>query len=75
VGLVDELADDPEAVAHERLLALAAHPRETYAHTKALLRAGVTSPSAEDERRFRERELPVWTSDSIRERVLAVLKR
>lgn len=75
VGLVDELATDVEAVATQKLTAFAAHPRDAYAHAKALLRAGVTRVSAADEARFRERELPIWTSDAVRQRVLAVLKR
>lgn len=73
LGLVDELADDPLAVARARLAQLAAHPREAYARTKAELRRGATDVSPEDERRFVEEELPIWTSDEVRERVLAVL--
>ncbi len=75
IGLVDELADDVEAAARSRLDALSAHPRATYAHTKALLCRGVTSISAEDERRFREQEAPLWVSGEIRARIEAVLKR
>lgn len=75
VGLVDEVAGDVEAAATQKLAALAAHPRDAYAHTKAQLRAGITRVSAADEARFRERELPIWTSDAVRQRVLAVLKR
>lgn len=75
VGLVDEITDDVEAVATQRLTAFAAHPRDAFTHAKALLRSGVTRVSASDEARFRERELPIWTSDAVRQRVLAVLKR
>jgi enoyl-CoA hydratase/carnithine racemase len=38
LGLVDELAADPLAVARERLTRLASHPRAAYAHTKRALR-------------------------------------
>ncbi|MBI5362873.1 MAG: enoyl-CoA hydratase/isomerase family protein [Planctomycetes bacterium] len=75
VGLVDELADDVDAAAAKRIAELSAHPRAAYAHTKALLRRGVTTLGAEDERRFTEMELPLWISDVVKERVQAVLKR
>lgn len=75
VGLVDELADDVDAAAAKRVAELSAHPRAAYAHTKALLRRGVTTLGADDERRFTETELPQWTSDVVRERVQAVLRR
>lgn len=73
LGLVDEVADDAEAVARRRLAALAAHPPEAYAITKAALRAGA-APRPEDERRFVEEEVPIWTSSAMRARVLAVLE-
>lgn len=73
VGLVDEVADDAEAAAAKRITALAAHPRPTYALTKAALRAGVTNLTPTDERRFREQEVPLWTSHEMKERVAAVL--
>lgn len=74
LGLVDEVAEDAEPVARRRLAALAAHPPGTYAITKAALRAGA-APGPEDERRFVEDEVPIWTSPAIRARVLAVLER
>lgn len=75
LGIVDELADDVEAAAKAKLDAWSAHPRATYAHTKALLRAGVTSISAADEKRFREQEVPLWVGPELRARIEAVLKR
>jgi enoyl-CoA hydratase len=75
VGLVDELADDVEAAAKARLEALSAHPRATYAHTKALLRRGVTSAGTDDERRFREHEVALWTGEELKQRIAAALQR
>lgn len=75
LGLVDELADDPLALATKRLGELSAHPRAGYAHAKALLRRGVTTLGAEDERRFADVELPLWLGDDVRRKIDAVLKR
>jgi len=75
LGLVDQLADDPVAAAELRLKHLASHPSGTYAHTKALLRRGVTTLDAADERRFKGHELAVWLSAEVQARVAAVLKR
>ena len=47
--------------------------RVAYAATKAVLRAGLLQPSDEDERRFAEVELPLWTGKEIRARIQAVL--
>ena len=70
LGLVDELADDPVAVARQRL---ASHPRATYAATKAELLAPVDD-SAEVERQFQQM-LPAWTTPESRERIVSALKR
>lgn len=75
IGLIDEIAEDAESAAKKRLDALSAHPRTTYARTKALIRRGVCSVSAEDERRFRDEELAIWTSPEVKARVTAVLAR
>jgi enoyl-CoA hydratase/carnithine racemase len=75
VGLVDELADDVEVAAGKRLEELAAHPRPAYAHTKSILRRGVSAVGAEEDRRFVEEELPQWLSAEVRERMRAVLRR
>lgn len=77
-GLIDEVvggetSDDAEAAARRRLQLLADHPRATYGVTKRALRAGVTEISLADERRFREQELPLWTSREMKDRVAAVL--
>lgn len=73
VGLVDEVVDDAEAAATRRIQALSAHPRATYALTKRTLREGATTVTAADERRFREQEVPIWTSQEMKDRVAAVL--
>jgi enoyl-CoA hydratase/carnithine racemase len=73
LGLVDEASDDAEAAATKRLEALSAHPRSTYALTKSALRSAVVARSAEDERRFREQEVPIWSSGEMKARVAAVL--
>ena len=75
LGLIDEIADDAEAAAMKRLMALSAHPRATYAVTKSALHHGVAAWSPADERRFREHEVPIWTSHEMKERVLAALVR
>jgi enoyl-CoA hydratase len=73
LGLVDELAADVEAAAMKRGNELSAHPRAVYAHTKALLRHGVSAIGVEEERRFAGIELPQWLSSELRERIRAVL--
>jgi len=75
LGLVDAVRADAGEAARAWLARAARHPRRTYAHTKALLTAGVAEPSAADLARFRGVELPIWTSDDLRERVRAVLAR
>lgn len=73
LGLVDEIGD--ETTAMKRLQTLASHPRATYAVTKGAMRHGLTAPNPADERRFLEHSLPIWISDGMKERVLAVLSR
>lgn len=75
LGMVDEVAADGEAVARQRLAALSAYPRATYAHTKRLLRAPAVAVTAEDQERFSEVEVPLWTSPEMKQRVGAVIDR
>lgn len=75
LGLVDEVSADAPTAASKRLQALSAHPRATYALTKRALRSGLAAVATEDERRFREIEVPIWTSAEMKERVAAVLNR
>lgn len=75
LGLVDEVAADPEGVAAARVAALAAHPRSTYASAKRALREGVLDESEAEIRRFREELLPLWASDAVKARIAAALGR
>ncbi len=75
LGLVDELADDPLAVAKQRLEALAAHPADAYARAKQALRAKVLGPTPEERARFQRDDLPMWTSEPIKQRIRALLSR
>ncbi len=72
LGLVDELSEAAEASARRRLEALAAHPRDAYRLTKAELNGAVTEISEAEQARFREQQLPLWTSDEMRDRMRAV---
>lgn len=73
LGLVDEIANDVEGRAREWLEALAAHPRETYCLTKAELNHGVTHVTPEELAQFAERQVPLWSSDEMRQRMNAIL--
>jgi enoyl-CoA hydratase len=75
LDLVDEVAEDPLAVARDRLRALAAHPREAYAHAKAELRRGVGVWDAAAEQHFLAEVLPTWTSGEVRATIRAFLDR
>lgn len=75
LGLVDELAEDARATSEARITELAAHPRAAYVAAKRTLREGVTSFSESDYRAALATTLPAWTSDEIKERVLARLKK
>src|SRR5262249_19505776 len=75
LGLVDELADDPRATAESRIAELAAHPRQAYVATKHALREGVTAFSKSEYDAALAATLPAWTSDDIKRRVLARLKK
>ncbi len=77
LGLVDEIAADPIAAARARLEQLAAHPRDAYAATTRARRGASAEDLASDatlDAWLRE-GLPVWTSDAVKQKVLAVLKR
>ncbi len=75
MGLVDEVSSDADVTALKRIQALAAHPPTTYAVTKQALRTSMVATTAEDERRFREQEVPIWSSTEMKERIEAVLNR
>jgi enoyl-CoA hydratase/carnithine racemase len=75
LGLVDEVAADPLAVAKERLAELAKHPRAAYAACKLDLRARTLARDEAALERFENEALETWTSPAVKERILAVLKR
>lgn len=75
VGLVDEVADDALASATRHLEALAHHPAKAYAAAKRGLRAGALAVLAEERRRFEEEDLPIWSSEALRQRIRAHLAR
>jgi enoyl-CoA hydratase/carnithine racemase len=62
MGLVDEAVEDARAAAMARLEALARLPRDAYARAKRALRGAALELSREDERRFEEETLPLWTT-------------
>jgi enoyl-CoA hydratase/carnithine racemase len=72
-GLIDEIADDAEDKARMRVEILSSFPRATYTLTKQVLHAGVTDVSAAALERFKKKEVPLWASSEMKERVAAVL--
>jgi enoyl-CoA hydratase len=75
LGLVDEVASDPEAVARAWLEAAARHPADVYAATKRSLRAGAIDPSPAERRYFETTVLARWTSPAVREAARAALEK
>ncbi len=74
-GLVDEIADDPHAIAKARASELEALPRRAYNAAKAMLRMNVTTIDPKEYAAALAMTLPAWTSDDIKQRVLAQLKK
>lgn len=70
LGLVDELGDGD--VARARLSAMAAHPADAYAATKRALRGSLRAP---DDEEALKKLLPVWTSERLKQRIAAALKK
>jgi len=75
LGLVDELAADPVAVATARLATLATHPRRAYVETKRTLRAGVLDVSEARRRWFLEELVPAWVTPEVKARVADALRK
>ena len=69
LGLVDRVASDPLAVAQAGLEALAAHPPQAYADTKADLQGSVGQPDPAGAQWFVDEVMPAWTSDALRQRI------
>jgi enoyl-CoA hydratase/carnithine racemase len=77
MGLVDEIGDDPMALARQRLRALGANPSQAYAQTKRDLRGTTPQSLASDaalDQWLRE-SIPTWTSSELKARVAAVLRK
>ena len=75
LGLVDEVADDPLAVAQRRLAVLAGHPLDAYAATKRALTDGALDLSAAEEAAWTQRILPRWASEETKNSILRALTR
>lgn len=73
LGLVDEVASDPQAVAAERLGALAVHPRRAYAAAKLAHRAPALALSDADRRRLADEIVPSWVAGETKARLRALL--
>jgi len=73
LGMIDELGD--LELARTRLAALARHPAEIYAGTKAELREGVLLDDAAQRRAFMDAALPTWTAPALKQRLLGFLKK
>ena len=74
LGLIDELADDPLAVAKERLSMLARHPRDAYAVAKRNIR-GALAPNAEAIARWEREDCKIWSSPEFKALIEKQLKR
>lgn len=74
VGYVDDVVSDPIDVAREHLTRLSKHPRAAYAAAKRDFRADIR-PTARERERFMSSVLPSWTSDDLRARINAILKK
>lgn len=75
VGLVDALADDALAAGQKQLATLERYDASTYATTKRMLRGGVMDVSDAAKQAFVDEVVPVWTSDALRQRLVAFLKK
>ncbi len=77
LGLVDEVAADPRAVARRRIEELAASPRESYARTKRDLRGSTAQELASDAALdvWMQESIGVWTSAEVKQKIAAALRR
>lgn len=75
LGLVDELASDPLAVATERLARLASLHRGAYADTKRRMRGPVVVLPDHERVLFEKVDLPGWLSDETRAKIQSLLPR
>jgi len=75
MGMIDELAADPRAVAEERLRELARLPRPAYIAAKRSLRQGVTQMDQTSYERELAAILPAWTDPRVKELVTKQLAK
>ncbi len=76
LGLIDELAEgDPRARAEQRIEELAALPRLAFTEAKRSLHAGVLDFEDEAYEEALRAAFPAWTSDEVKQRVIAALRR
>jgi enoyl-CoA hydratase len=74
-GLVDEVSADASTVAGERLALFARNPPDAYARAKASLRGGVLAVSPAEIEEFERNDVPTWTSEPVRAKILSVLSK
>ena len=77
VGLLDHLADTPEAVQAEairHLTALASHPADAYACAKVALQSDIPQPSPAQLDAFVNESLGVWAGPEIKATIRTLLK-
>ena len=75
LGMVDALAEEPVSAGREALLQLSRLPARAYADVKLDLRGQVGRPSPDNERRFLDDVLPVWTGPELKARIAAFLNK
>jgi enoyl-CoA hydratase len=77
MGLVDEIVDDPVALARERLRRLATHPPAVYAQTKHDLRGSTAQDLVSDAAvdRWMRESIPSWVSGELKAHVARLLAR
>ncbi|MFN8644011.1 MAG: enoyl-CoA hydratase/isomerase family protein [Candidatus Binatia bacterium] len=75
LGLVDDVADEPLAVAEAALRRLAGVPASTYRATKRALRAGALAITDAQRSDFAQRIVPAWCAAETKARITAALRR
>ena len=75
LGFIDEVADDAERVARERLALLESHSQSAYAATKRTIREPAMRTARAERHAWFEAQLPAWTSAEVRERLVARIAR
>ena len=73
LGFIDAVTGDAEQVARARLALLASHSPGAYAATKRAIREDTMRAAREARARWFDEHLPAWTSDEVRQRLVARL--